>query len=101
MFNKIDTMGKTMISSLILVFSCLEVYMYFKGKTEVALRKNGIYARNISKEHGILYNEIAKLNKTRRVGKSGHMIIVFYLLVIEKRMENALRILLELQKIFL
>lgn len=69
----------------IVVFSCIGVYMFFKAKTEVDLREHGIYVRNVGKEHGVLYSDIAKLDKVRRVGKSGHTVIVFYLLVIETK----------------
>lgn len=85
MFDEIDSLGKTMLFVSMLVFCCLAVYMYFKAKTEVDLRENGIYVRNVGKKHEILYNEIVKLDKTKRIGKSGNMIIVFYLLVIVKK----------------
>lgn len=84
-FNKIDATSITFSFMAILSFSCLAVYMYFKAKTEVDLRENGMFVKNVSKEHEILYSEIARFDKTMRVGKSGHTVIVYYLLVIEKK----------------
>lgn len=82
---EIDTMGITMYFISTFVLCCLEVYLYFKSKTEIDLREKGIYIRNISKKHEILYSDIAKIDKTKRIGKSANTIIIFYLLVIETK----------------
>lgn len=82
---EVNEMGKTMLLVVIPIFICLTVYMYFKSKTEIDIREHGLYVRNINKKHEILYDDIAKFDKTKRVGKSGPTIIVFYLLVIVKK----------------
>lgn len=69
----------------LVVFIGLAIYMFFKAKTEIDIREHGLYVRNINESHYILYDEIAEYDKTRRVGKSGSTVIIFYLLVIIKK----------------
>lgn len=79
---EVDEMGQMMLLAVIPIFACLTIYMYFKSKTEMDIREHGLYVRTLGKNHEILYDEIAEFDKTRRVGKSGPTIVIFYLLVI-------------------
>lgn len=82
---KLDDFGQKMIPLIVSTFLALAVYMYFKSRTEIDIREHGLFVKNAFKSHEILYTEIAKFDKTRRVGKSGAVIIVYYLLVVVKK----------------
>ena len=84
-FLEIDDLGKSMLVFVLLVFTCLAVYMFYRSKTEVHLRESGLYIRTLGKKHKVLYDEIAYFDKTKRIGKSGSIVFRFYLLVLEKK----------------
>lgn len=80
-FN-LDDLGKTMALCVTGVMACLTIYMFFKSKTRMDIREHGLYVRTLGKNHEILYHEITGFDKTKRVGKAGNQIVIFYLLVI-------------------
>lgn len=83
-FLELDSMGKVMLLITVPVFIALDVYMFFKSKTEVDLREHGMYIRTLNKQYEVLYSEITKFDKTKRIGKMGNTVIIFYLMIIEK-----------------
>lgn len=85
MAGMLDAIGWTMLIIALLAFGGIAIYLYFKQKTEIDLREKGIIVQTLSQRHQILFADIDRLERTKRVGKSGSIVFVFYLLVIIKK----------------